>query len=190
MGERYIGEVPKSTRFWLECPPVRPPGQGPRGRSRKKPRVDPSAPAPRSAEELARSLPAEAWQRLTFREGSKGPQRAEFAAMRLYPVRDELPGPEVWLVLERSGGQEAKEKYYVSNAAGDCPLSELASAGHRRYPVEECFLRAKGELGLGDYEVQGWRGWQHHQTLVMMAMWFLLLWGRELGESRGAGDAA
>jgi len=94
-------------------------------------------------------------------------------------------------VLERSGGQEAKEKYYVSNAAGDCPLSELASAGHRRYPVEECFLRGKGELGLGDYEVQGWRGWQHHQTLVMMAMWFLLLWGRELGEKRRrAGDAA
>ncbi len=190
LGERYVGEVPKDTRFWLESPAVEPPGRGSRGRSRTKARVELSAPGPRTAEEIAASLPASAWRRLAFREGSKGTQHARFAAVRAYPVRDGLPGPQVWLVLERSCGQEVKAKYFVSNAAAECPLADLAAAGHRRYPVEECFLRGKGELGLGDYEIQGWRGWHHHQTLVMMAMWFLLLWGRELGEKIGRRDDA
>ena len=191
LGERYVGEVPRDTRFWLECPEMLPPEKGPKGRPRLAERLHPSAPRPVEAEAVAVSLPAGAWRRVAFREGSKGTQFAEFAAVRAYPVRDGLPGPEVWLLLERSLGQEVKAKYYVSNAAADCPLAELAAAGHRRYPVEECFLRGKGELGMGDYEVQGWRGWHHHQTLVMLGMWFLLLWSRELGEKRRrAGDAA
>ena len=182
LGERYIGELPKSARFWLESPPVQLPGKGPTGRMRKVARVDPDAPEPQTAEVLAQGLPPEAWQRLAFREGSKGTQESEFALMRVYPVRDELPGAQVWLMLERSISPEPKWKYYVSNAGLECPLLAMATAGHRRYPVEECFLRGKDELGQGDYEVQGWRGWHHHQTLVMLSMWFLLLWGRELGK--------
>lgn len=189
LGERYIGEVPKDTRGWLERPAVQQPGPG-KGRPRTKARVDPAAPKPQTAEALAAGLPADAWQRLAFRQGSKGTQHAYFAAVRWAPVRDELPGAEAWLVLERSCDQEAKLKYYVSNAASDCPLLELARAGHRRYPVEECFLRGKDELGLGDYEVQGWRGWHHHQTLVLLALWFLLKWGRQVGGKKHRRDDA
>ena len=38
-GERYIGEVPKSVRVWLERPGVDEPGRGSSGRPRHKPRV-------------------------------------------------------------------------------------------------------------------------------------------------------
>jgi SRSO17 transposase len=27
---------------------------------------------------------------------------------------------------------------------------------------------------LADYEVRNWTGWQHHQTLSLLAMWFLV----------------
>lgn len=61
-------------------------------------------------------------------------------------------------------------------------LPEMVKAAHTRWPIEDCFLRGKAEAGLGDYEVQGWRGWHHHQTLVMLALWFLLLQKRRLGK--------
>jgi hypothetical protein len=40
--------------------------------------------------------------------------------------------------------------------------------------VERCFDDAKNELGLTDYQVRTWRGWQHHHALVLMARLFLL----------------
>jgi hypothetical protein len=43
-------------------------------------------------------------------------------------------------------------------------------AQHR---IEECLKRAKNEAGLADYQVRTWAGWHHHQTLALMATWFL-----------------
>jgi SRSO17 transposase len=188
LGERYVGEVPKSVRGWLVRPQVEEPGAGRGGRPRKKARVAKGEPPPVTAEEVAAALPAGAWQRLCFRDGSKGPQHADFARLRWFVERDDLPGPECWLLVERGCDQQAYAKYYLSNAAADCPLAALAGAGHTRWPVEDCFLRGKDELGLGDYEVQGWRGWHHHQTLVMLALWFLVLERRRLGEKSQRGD--
>jgi SRSO17 transposase len=189
--ERYIGEVPKSFRGWLRRPAVEEPKASRTGRPRSKPRVRPGEPPPRTVEEIAASLPASAWKRLRFREGTKGTQQAHFAAVRMVAERDDLPGPELCLMIERSCDQTPYIKYYVSNAAPDCPLLELAQAGHNRWPVEDCFLRGKQEVGLDDYEVRGWRGWHHHMTLVMLALWFLALERRRLGgKNRNGHDAA
>ena len=182
MNERYIGEVPKTCRGWLRRPKVQEPQAGRHGRPRRKPRVAPREPAPQTAEEILASLPASAWKRLPFREGTKGTQVAHFARVRFVVERDDLPGPELWLVIERSCDQAPYTKYYLSNAAPGCPLLEMAQAGHNRWPIEDCFLRGKQEVGLDDYEVRGWRGWHHHMTLVMLALWFLVLQKRRLGE--------
>ena len=97
---------------------------------------------------MAAALPACAWQRLAFREGTKGTQKAELARLRVVVERDNLPGPELWLVVERGLDQEAKVKYYLSNAAPEVPLLTLAQGGPTRWPVEECFLQGKQEVGL------------------------------------------
>ena len=192
LGERYIGEVPKGTRVWLERPAVQEPTpSGRRGTPRKKSRVTPGEPAPVTVEAVAAALPAKAWQRRTFREGTKGMQVAEFARLRVVAERDDLPGPELWLVVQRGCDQQPEMKYYLSNAALDCPLLVMVRVGHTRWPIEDCFLRGKDELGLGDYEVQGWWGWHHHQTLVMLALWFLVVQQRRLGKkNRHRDDAA
>ncbi len=187
MGERYIGEIPKTCRGWLRRPEVLEPGAGRRGRRRIKPRVAPGQPEPQTVEAIAAALPAGAWKRLRFREGTKGTQGAHFAAIRWVVERDDLPGPELWLVIERSCDQAAYIKYYLSNARPDCPLLELAQAGHNRWPVEDCFPRGKQEVGLDDYEVRGWRGFHHHMTLVMLALWFLVLQTRRLGKKTETG---
>lgn len=183
VGQRYIGEVPKNVRAWLERPAV----DEPAGR-RRTPRVRPGEPASLTAEAIAAGLPDGAWQRLTYRDGTKGTQQAEFARVRVVVERDDLPGPEVWLMVERGLGQEPKTKYYLSNAGPDAPLSELARVGHTRWPVEDCFLQGKQEVGLDGYEVRGWLGWHHHMTLVMLAMWFLKLETRRLGGKIGRRD--
>jgi SRSO17 transposase len=183
--ERYIGEVPKNFRGWLQRPQVEEPGPSGSGRRRSKARVAAGQPKPQTVEEIAAALPASAWKRLRYREGSKGTQQAHFARIRIIAERDDLPGPELWLVIERSCDQAPYVKYYVSNAARDCPLLEMAQAGHNRWPVEDCFLRGKQEVGLDDYEVRGWRGWHHHMTLAMLALWFLVLQKRRLGEKIG-----
>jgi len=191
LNERYIGEVPKSFRGWLQRPKVEQAKPGRTGRPRSKPRVRRGEPEPQTVEAIAASLPSSAWKRLSFREGTKGTQQAHFAAVRIVAERDDLPGPELWLVIERSCDQAPYIKYYVSNAAPDCPVLEMVQAGHNRWPIEDCFLRGKQELGLDDYEVRGWRGWHHHMTMVMLAMWFLVLEKRRLGgKNRNGYDAA
>ena len=161
------------------------------GRPRSKSRVAVGQPQPQTAEEIAAALPASAWKRLRFREGTKGTQQAHFARVRFVAERDDLPGPDLWLMIERSCEQTPYVKYYLSNAAPDCPLLEMVQAGHNRWPVEDCFLRGKQEVGLDDYEVRGWRGWHHHMTLAMLALWFLVLQTRRLGKkNRGRPDVA
>ncbi len=49
-------------------------------------------------------------------------------------------------------------------------LARVSKAAHR---IEECFKRAKGEAGLADYQVRTWVAWHHHQTLSLLAAWFL-----------------
>jgi SRSO17 transposase len=188
-GERYIGEVPKSTRGWLQRPVVEEADPNGKGR-RHKPRVRRDQPAPQTVESIAASLPSSAWKRLAYREGTKGVQHAHFARVRFVAERDDLPGPELWLVIERSCDQQPYIKYYLSNAEPSCPLQEMARVGHTRWPVEDCFLQGKQELGLDAYEVRGWRGWHHHMTMVMMAMWFLKLETRRLGKKSHARNHA
>ena len=40
--------------------------------------------------------------------------------------------------------------------------------------MEACLQRGKSEAGLADYEVRHWTGWQQHQTLSLLATWFLV----------------
>ena len=46
----------------------------------------------------------------------------------------------------------------------------MAKAEHR---IEACLQRSKSAAGLADYEGRHWTGWQHHQTLSLLATWFL-----------------
>jgi SRSO17 transposase len=173
LGLWYFAEVPHDTRVWRErVATTLLPWSG-RGPKPKRERVVPSAPAPQEVQALAAALPAAQWQRYVIQEGSQGPQVAEFAFVRVVSVRDELPGPQVWLVLRRSL-TDGELKTYVCNAPASLPKQRLVRASGLRWPIESCFEVGKQELGMGDYEVRSWRGWHHHMTLVMVAFGFLV----------------
>jgi len=161
----YVGEVPVSTTVWTEDPATQIPEYSGRGRQPTRPVRD----SVRSAKEVAEALPAGAWQVLCLREGAGAPVAFEFAAVRVWAMRDQEPGPPVWLLLRRPVGGEGEVKYYVSNAAAETPLEVLALVSGCRVRVEEYFEDGKGYLGMGHYEGRSWAGWHHHMTLVALA---------------------
>jgi SRSO17 transposase len=143
-----------------------------RGRPRLKP-VPSETPVP--AEKL---LAGAAWRPIAWRQGSRGPLAAEFAARRVRVADGEairtgvhLPGEEAWLVGERRASGEVK--YHLSNLPADAPLERLAGLIKARWVCEQAHQQMKEELGLDHFEGRSWHGLHHHALMVMIAMAFL-----------------
>jgi hypothetical protein len=136
------------------------------------------------------ALPAGRWRRYTIKEGSRGPMRAAFAFERVTLVRDRLPGPRVWLVVQRSLGPQPEVKYYLSNAPATCAPLDMARLSGWRWPVETVLEEAKGEVGLDQYETRTWPGWQHHIAQTALADLFLVRLQILLKKSPGADGIA
>ena len=164
--ERYLLAVPSNTSIRdLEAEP---PPYGGHGRHPKAPFQGVRA--------WCEALPDEAWSRLAVRDGAKGPLGVEIVARRVESkIERRVVGFEELLVVVRSeeGGQ-LKYDYHLSNAAATTPLAELARVAKAEHRIEECLKRGKSEAGLGDYQVRNWSGWHHHQTLSLIASWFLV----------------
>ena len=169
----YFMEVAHATRVWRDRPATAVPPWSGRGRKPTTTRLADDAVAPIRVTDLAAEVPATAWQRATIKEGSQGPQVAEFAFQRVVAVRDGLSGPEVWLVLRRSL-TDGELKTFRSNAPPDIAHARLTRTSGMRWPIETCFEVGKQVLGMGDYEVRSWCGWHHHMTLVLLALGFLV----------------
>ena len=135
--------------------------------------------------QLARSLPARAWRRLSAGAGTKGERLYDWARLRLVRPRrvgGEAPAGEHWLLVRRSIADPEDLAYFVAFAPPGLRLVDLARVAGRRWLVEECFEAAKQEVGLADYEVRSWRGWHRHVTLAMLAL--ALLAGLRAGLNR------
>jgi SRSO17 transposase len=163
--ERYLLAVPSNTLVRdLEAEP---PVYSGRGRHPKLPwqRVD----------KWCSALAQEAWTTIDVRDGDKGPLVVQ--ATKVLVRAKTAPGKgydEMLIVIrERQSDGSMKHDYYLSNAPTDTPLAEFARVAKAAHRIEECLHRAKSEAGLADYEVRTWRGWHHHQTLSLLATWFL-----------------
>jgi len=113
------------------------------------------------------------WRRITARQGAKGPIRSAWAARRVYPWRDGLPGEARWLLVE--GRRDGAHKYFLSNAPADAALEQLVRVAKQEWFVEQCFRDTKQQVGLSHFEVRKWSGWHHHMTMCMLAYLFLVL---------------
>lgn len=170
----YLAEVPHSTRVWETRPKTAVPEWKGRGPHPTKEQLVVGEPAPQRVDELAATIPADEWKAYVIKEGSKGPIVAEFAFRHVVAVRDELPGPDVWLVLRRSLQAEPELKTYLSNAPADVPSPELVRVAGMRWPVETAIEDGKDNLGMDEYMVRSWLGWHHHMTLCILAHHFLV----------------
>jgi SRSO17 transposase len=164
--EQYLLAVPSNTLIRdLEAEP--PSYQG-RGRRPVVPLV--------RVERWRATLPETAWAEVTVRDGDKGPLVVQAVKTRVQArTEGRRLGPEEVLLVVRQRQDDGtwKHDYYLSNAAYHTELAEFTRVAKAEHRIEECLQRAKGEAGLADYEVRTWRGWYHHQTLALVATWFL-----------------
>ena len=172
MGETFVADVHGPQRVWTEPPGLHvPPPQSTRGRPPSKPQAAMDGIA---VDKLVAGFGADEWSRCTLRESTRGPLRVDIAQRRVWVWDGEEAAARCWhLLVRREVGAPKKIKYSLSNAPADIALERLAQMQGERSWVERAFEDAKGECGLADYQVVGWRAWHHHVSMVMLAMLFI-----------------
>ena len=129
------------------------------------------------AEELERTP-------VSWRQGTKGALRAEFAWLRVWPAHRWQHGraaadvPDVdaearWLLVEwRTDGSI---RYALSNLPPETPMAHAVEVWKSRWHVEQGYQQLKEELGLDHFEGRTWPGFHHHATMCFLAYGFLQL---------------
>jgi len=120
---------------------------------------------------LVADLPTAAWVTLPAGDGSQGPRLYDWVWGRLPYVT--APGMAQWVVVRRSLSDPAELAYYRAYGPEDTPLEAVVRVAGTRWIVEESFERAKGEVGLDEYEVRRWEAWYRHITLALLAHAYL-----------------
>jgi SRSO17 transposase len=131
-----------------------------------------------------------AFTEVTWREGSRGPMRSHFLALRVRPAglrarrlaqaaataeHGHWDGvlPDVTLLAEWPAGAEAPTDYWLSNLPADTPIADLVRLAKIRWRIEHDYRELKHGLGLDHFEGRSWTGWHHHVTLATAAHAFL-----------------
>src|SRR3954468_5647814 len=161
-------------------PPTPPPAVRPwsgRGPPTSRMARDPDH-QPQSVEGLARSLPAEAWEMISWREGSADVLISRFARVRVRAAHRDFnrsaPRDEEWLLVEWPTEEEKPTKFWLATVPENVAFDRLVALAKLRWRIERDYQELKQELGLGHFEGRGWRGFHHHATLCIAAYAFLV----------------
>ena len=178
LGLSYVAGILSNTSVWR-------PGSGPlppkpwsgRGRPPTRMRRDAER-QPSSVKAIALGLEREAWQVITWREGTNAPLTSRFARLRVRAAHGEHkltePRPEEWLLIEWPEGEDEPSKYWLSTLPEDITFDRLVDMTMLRWRIERDYQELKQELGLGHFQGRGWRGFHHHGTLCIAAYAFLV----------------
>jgi SRSO17 transposase len=178
LGLRYVAGIGPKTSVWPPGtgPLPAPPGKG-LGRPPTLLRRDEQH-QPIAVKALALSLPREAWQTITWREGTADWLSSRFARQRVRPAHRDTklsePRVEEWLLIEWPENETEPTKYWLATLPEEISFEGLVDLVKLRWRIERDYQELKQELGLGDYEGRGWRGFHHHATLCIAAYGFLI----------------
>ena len=175
----YVMAVEPTTVVWTEDPNAVPvPPSAATGRPRRYPPLA-STPVPQDLTAVARQLPAAAWKKVTWRAGTRGPQRSRFAPLKVWPAhgwRAQMHPQRAaeWLLIEWPEGETKPTQYWLAHWEDERPgLRRWVRIARARWRIEMDYRELKDELGLDHFEGRHWLGWHHHVTLVTLAYAFL-----------------
>jgi SRSO17 transposase len=171
LGLSYVAGILPTTLVWRA-------GAGPRRRGKplnNTGRRD--EPDLRSAHEVARALPKQAWRTICWREGSTARLSSRFARVRVGVGHNRLL-PEAlmreWLLIEWPENEAAPTRYWLATLSAKIDFRALVDLAKLRWRIERDYQELKQEVGLDHYEGRRWRGLHHHATLCIAAYGFLI----------------
>ena len=112
-------------------------------------------------------------RKVKLREGENGPVRVEVWAQRVWIWAEDQAAPRCWWLIVRRD-RDGQVKLTVCNAPERASLQALAELQGGRHFIERTFEDSKSHVGMAQYQVRKWLGWQHHMALVGLAMLFVL----------------
>ena len=86
-------------------------------------------PDPIEVRKLKDQLDAKQWNHIFVRDTERKELWSNIVCIRVYPVVDELPGDEIWLIIRIDEGDESV-KYQFSNAPPDTGVERFARDCH------------------------------------------------------------
>ena len=127
-----------------------------------------------SAKEIAESLNATAWQRLSAGDGSKGARLYDWAYLELADLDAEeynsyLTGLWTRGLLIRRTIANGDMAFFSTWCPLATTIETLVRVEGHRWAIEDAFKTTKNELGLDHNESRSWHGWHRHVSLVMLA---------------------
>jgi SRSO17 transposase len=134
------------------------------------------------ADAVAKTLPAQAWKKISAGAGAKGPRLYHWARAAIRPLEDT---EGYWLLVRRSLTDPDDLAYYLCHGPERTTLRELVRVAGARWAIEETFQTAKGQVGLDQYQVRRYDSWYRHITLAMLAHAFLTVTTANAGRKRG-----
>jgi len=73
------------------------------------------------------------------------------------------------LLVRRDADDPSADVYWLAYGPAGTTEEELVRVCDTRWQVEGCFARAKGEVGMDQYEVRTWEAWHRFITLCLLA---------------------
>jgi SRSO17 transposase len=176
----YIVQVEGKLTGWNRDPhpvtvPLKKKGGGARKRLYAK-----ELPETQTFSQMAKTLPAESWKTIIWREGTKGPLCSRFARIMVWAANGLIQGKTLKVAPEQlliEWPEEAEEpvKFWLSSLNLSVPFRTMVRRAKGRFRIEQDYQEMKTELGLDHFEGRSWQGWHHHVTLVAIAYAFLTL---------------
>jgi len=126
------------------------------------------------ADEIARDLAPDAWQRLSAGEGTKGARLHDWAYCELADLHaDEYSETQsgLWTrgLLIRRNISDGDLAFFTTWCPAGTGIQTLVAVEGHRWAIEDSFETAKNEFGLDHNETRSWHGWHRHVSLVMLA---------------------
>jgi SRSO17 transposase len=177
---QYAVQVKPTTVVWTRDPNLPRPASQTKKVGRPRRYLPPPALAqPQSLAEVVQQLPASAWRRVTWRQGSRGAQRSHFVMLAVWAAHGwqqqaHLARVREWLLVEWPADESQPTKYWLAQlGAQPLGLRRFVRTAKARWRIEQDYRELKEELGLDHYEGRQWLGWHHHVCLVTIAYAFL-----------------
>jgi SRSO17 transposase len=177
LGKKYVLDVHNDQQIFLQEPriflPEKRPGQ--RGRNPVKLKTDTPA---ITVSEYNETLRKSDLKRVPIRKSTKGWIEAYIHTKEVW-IWDKLNGDEQGikqtLVIRRPIYKKDKMKFSLSNIGQHEQSQEMfAFMQAQRCWVEKCFRDDSHDLGMSDYQVRTFRGWNNHMALTCLAMEYVL----------------